>query len=176
MPDWSTVYASEVAPVMARFGEGPPTGVWIGLGGVALVGVALLVFGNGSVRLAGLVPLGAVAFVGFMVWSGGQRVDQPARYRIGTITALRTEKVVTSTTRGVDEPRIVYFATVDVTSSAHFDADGARALETRGPEELIVDEALYAQLTEGEAVTAVSMPGAEQAVAFVLGPEGKPIR
>ncbi|MCB9673366.1 MAG: hypothetical protein H6734_28140 [Alphaproteobacteria bacterium] len=167
-PDWPALYASEVLPAMEAFAQGPPMPVYFGMGVVVLVGVLMMAFGKGSVRVAGVVPLFLVGFVAFMALGGQRRIDQPARFRVGTVMALTETNRVQSTTRGVDTSVTVYQVQVAVSRSGHFGPDGAVPLEDAGTEELVLDESLFRALAERQEVTLVSYPGAEQAVAFAL--------
>ena len=173
-PDWSALYTSEVTPAMERFAAPPPMGLLAALALLAAIGIGLLVFATGNLRFAGLVPLGTVGFVLWMTVGQPSRVGEPARYRVGTVTALEQQKRVESTTTTMDRPRIVYSVQLQVTEAGTFDASGATADAAVDPaeERLFVDESLFEQLEEGQQTTLISYPESFGAVAFAIDPDG----
>lgn len=176
--DWTQIYVAEVAPVVERLGAPLPLWAWVLGGAFVLAGLALLVYGSGSVRFAGVVPLFAVVFFAVMIRGDRARVDLPARYRVGVVESKQAKKAIKTDSRGYQIPYIVHSIELGTTETAHFDASGTRPVPdaTLGTERLSVSETIYASLTEGDTITAVSYPGAEGSVSFTLAPDGTTVR
>lgn len=171
-PNWSQIYIDGVAPAMERFAAPVPLAIWAVLAVLVVVGALLLAFGSGSVRLGGMVPIAVVGFVAFMVLGQPSRVGEPATYRMGVVESLRHVHTSRTSVEGHGEQHDVWFVTLRAIESAEFTAEGVRdikdVVETL---ELLVDEALYEQLSIGQDVIFVSYPGVGEAVSFAVTPD-----
>ena len=176
---WDAIYKSEVSPVLANFSSGPPIWVYVMVGLFALAGIALIIWAPLKVKLGGVVLLFFCGFIGFMVLkSSGVKPGQPAEFHTGTVLEKIRKKQVVKKTTGIMEPEITYWIRFQTNESGKFDDSGI--LESLEPEdverEILISESLYASLREGQSITGVILPTAQDSFHFLVQPDGSVLK
>ena len=173
--DWSHIYRAEVVPVLSAHTAPTPMPVLIIAGAAILAGVVLLLLVPWPRNLVGLAPLLMVAF-GAWAMRGNRRAAQqdPAQVRVGTVAALRIEKILTSnTTNGASEAREVHVLELTLQEAGTLDAEGAHLTATSEQVRLTTSPTIYRSLSVGDALTGVSMPTAPAFVHLRVGEDGQ---
>ncbi|MBI39566.1 MAG: hypothetical protein CMF59_08200 [Leptospiraceae bacterium] len=179
--NWSQIYRSEVAPILENFASGPPVWVYAIVGILAATGIALIVWAPMKVKLGGAVLIFFCGFIGFMAFRSSRvKTDEPAEFRTGLILKKYERKQVVRKTTGIMEPEITYWIDFQPEVVGRFDATGLLEKNevSAGSEstEILISEQIYSMVKEGQTVTGVILPTANESFHFLVESGGAIVR
>ncbi len=175
MIDWKKVYVEVVAPVIKNTTSPPPIAVTIILIVLLLGGTALIIWTSGKGRIIGIMLIGIVIFIAYMLISSYFRVkNNDAHFEIGTIMSKFTKTVMKKDSQGYSREKKIYYIEMDVVEAyiLTIDGQGKYLRKRNGKYSYSVDNSIYNQLQENDTINAIFMPGIDKSIHAIVQTDG----
>ncbi|MCK5538245.1 MAG: hypothetical protein KAI79_15570 [Bacteroidales bacterium] len=179
MIDWTKIYLEMVSPVINRATSMPPTAILAIIAIALLGGIALLVWAPRKGKAIGFILVFFVLFIAYMIVSS----YFDAKYGVvhfekGSITNKSSEEFSNKNSQGYSYTDTAYYIEMNVSQAYVLSKDGQGDLlpEKSGSFKYLVDKSLYNQLKEYDDINAVFMSNVDEAIHFVVLPDGSVLK
>lgn len=172
--DWAAAYQQAALPILRRFRTTPPAILGI-IAALVASGVLMIVAGGAAWGAAGVVPIGAGAFMAWMIQRGRQQAASGGGVVfLATVQGKAEEEAIRRDVNETLRSRTLYVLHVEVTQQGRLVAEGLRDMAPAGPSRrrLTTSAEVHAGLREGEAVYLVQLMGVDGHAHFAVRPGG----